>query len=469
MAAGQRPTGQIAGCFGCMFFGVFFASGAAIFPMVLIQVLRGDPDDNLQGKPPWEYLWVLFPLPFLAIGGGGLYHVWKNWGKEKESPERQKAAGRPAVGAAGGPVIQSRGPARVVAVMGDEYPTVPQVTAKPGQTLRHRLDMDDVPGCMAIGLGVLILICSGILTPLAWGTIPKLRDGLPAFGSETMIKAVFCGFLTLGLGLLIYNFFKQLFLAFLERPVVELSSHPLEPGERCQFFFSLGGHLRVKSLRVTVRCEEEASYRQGTDTPPRKPAVCSPRRSCTARTSRSTGRRSGPPAPGNPGRGHALVQGRSQQGHLEGRRRRRRRPLAGLQIQLPVYREPDPGEGWTVNDDTVTIRLDQENAAYVPGRHALGPVRVFRARHARRGRGGGVGRVAHRRQGRRGPGRPPFRAALGPGHGHVGVLPRPAVPYPTAEKPAQLRRRHRADRLGGARVRVLLPAVKSWWPRRPSG
>jgi hypothetical protein len=55
---------------------------------------------------------------------------------------------------------------------------------------------------------------------------------------------------------------------------VEISDHPLRPGEECRLFVSQAGRLKMNSLEVLLVCEEAATYRQGTDTRTETREVC---------------------------------------------------------------------------------------------------------------------------------------------------------------------------------------------------
>jgi hypothetical protein len=47
--------------------------------------------------------------------------------------------------------------------------------------------------------------------------------------------------------------------------IVEISHHPLVPGDEFEIFVSQTGRLRLKRLTVQLVCQEESFYRQGTD------------------------------------------------------------------------------------------------------------------------------------------------------------------------------------------------------------
>jgi hypothetical protein len=66
---------------------------------------------------------------------------------------------------------------------------------------------------------------------------------------------------------LVFLFVRQLLLTSGVGPtLLEVSDHPLFPGERYEVFLSQTGKLSLRSLELLVVCEEEATYRQGTDT-----------------------------------------------------------------------------------------------------------------------------------------------------------------------------------------------------------
>jgi hypothetical protein len=62
-------------------------------------------------------------------------------------------------------------------------------------------------------------------------------------------------------------FVRQLVVATTVGPTqLEISDHPLLPGETYQLHLSQSGRLRINRLEVELVCEEEATYRQGTNT-----------------------------------------------------------------------------------------------------------------------------------------------------------------------------------------------------------
>jgi hypothetical protein len=63
-----------------------------------------------------------------------------------------------------------------------------------------------------------------------------------------------------------YYFAQQMLLHTGIGPTsVEISDHPLVPGQTYQLFLSQAGRLNVRSLELLLVCEEETTFRQGTD------------------------------------------------------------------------------------------------------------------------------------------------------------------------------------------------------------
>jgi hypothetical protein len=150
-----------------------------------------------------------------------------------------------------------------------EAPTLPALAPGSGTTLSCRLSPREPAGCAVVGSLFLLLLCSGVLTPLAIYLARALPGGRlqgVAFTHGTItagIVALILGgmWLALFVGLV-----KHLLLWRLGQPVVEIAPHPLHPGEKYQLFLSQPGPLRLTAVSVTLVCEEEATYVQGTDT-----------------------------------------------------------------------------------------------------------------------------------------------------------------------------------------------------------
>jgi hypothetical protein len=72
-------------------------------------------------------------------------------------------------------------------------------------------------------------------------------------------------FTAIGIWSLVY-FIKELTLtAWIGPTNVEISAHPLLPGGTYDIYLSQSGHFKVKSLKASLVCLEETTFRQGTD------------------------------------------------------------------------------------------------------------------------------------------------------------------------------------------------------------
>jgi hypothetical protein len=235
-----KTTGRT--LFHYLFFGSFLFAGSLFFVVIAVTLARGDPEKSLQGAYPYKCLWILFPLPFIAVGAGGVLHHWR---------ERQRVDWSPEKSAADDPSSREEKP---------PYPTVPQITTHRGREWEHRLEARESPAFIAGCLVVLLLVCSGVLTPSVMGVLSARRAG--ADMSEGLPAIAF--FFTLAGGLfflfLLLHLLYQLRLWWVGIPVVELSAHPLRPGTSSDVVFSLPGPLRLRKLDVAILCEETAIY-----------------------------------------------------------------------------------------------------------------------------------------------------------------------------------------------------------------
>jgi hypothetical protein len=230
---------------GCALFAwgsVFFGAGLFCFVFILLSLVRGDPDDNLQGAYPWKCLWILFPLPFIVPGALVLRHAWRRRKTAGQSPERRKAA-EPDV----------------------EYPTVlapSQVSHSPGDELPVRLTPDLAPGWGVAILAGIMLLCSGVLTPLLVAVVNGLRAWDLEYVPVTGFFSLFVGIIWVLLAGVTVKEWREWRLG---HPVVELSGLPLYCGEPRELLVALPMPARFRRLRVAVVCEERVSWTEGSD------------------------------------------------------------------------------------------------------------------------------------------------------------------------------------------------------------
>jgi len=207
----------------------------------------------VRGYNWWVWLVFLVPVSFIVIGGGGLLYSVLHWGKSAE--RRAAMAGR----------TQRRDRFGANGGSGRKFPSVPDdsdITNSPGTKLRFRLPIGSSPGWILFGVLLACLFWNGIVGVFAWGALHGHLRGEP----DWLLSLCLIPFVLAGIGL-IFLFIRQLLLTTGIGPtLVEISDHPLRPGEECRVFVSQSGRLTVNSLEVLLVCEEAATYRQGTDT-----------------------------------------------------------------------------------------------------------------------------------------------------------------------------------------------------------
>jgi hypothetical protein len=205
-----------------------------------------DPDDPgrvvlVRGYSWLMYLFVLIPLAFIILGGAGMRYNWVRRGK---SPEQLASCGEPE-----GTQIANL------------YPYVPDINLErhPGSTLAFRLPLGSSPGCALLGIVFFTLFWNGITSIFVFFAIASHLHGEP----QWFLNCFIMPFVLIGL-VLILGVFRELLLMIGTRPAtVEISSHPLTPGETCRLHVAQHGLLRLSGCRVLVVCEEVAKFTEG--------------------------------------------------------------------------------------------------------------------------------------------------------------------------------------------------------------
>jgi hypothetical protein len=228
-----------------------------------------DPDDptrSVINRNPGGYLWWgLFPLPFLAVGVGGLLFVLKGAGKRKPSGERtggarslrpsQRSAPRESRSdAARSHGAQIRQAAKQWAASLDD--------ARP----RHGpLDLEPAVSPLIKILGTLFiaLFWNGIVSVFLFtGVFPGFRSG----NVEWITTLFMVPFVLVGLGLIGF-FFYTVLASFNPRPRLTLEDGHLTPGSRTGLSWQFAGSAgRLQKLTIELEGRESARYRRGTST-----------------------------------------------------------------------------------------------------------------------------------------------------------------------------------------------------------
>ncbi|MBN2578325.1 MAG: DUF3592 domain-containing protein [Pirellulales bacterium] len=205
----------------------------------------------VRGYSWWTILFLIVPAVFLFMGAAGLIFSVLHWGKsaERRAVRTQKAQQGDSSNGNGENV----------------YPSVPvrtDITNSPGTRLRYRLPIEASPGWAVFGMLLLVLLWNAGVAVMVCFAVGGHLSGGPDWP-----LTLFCiPFALVGL-FLIYVFFRKLLIATGIGPtLLEISEHPLYPGEEYQVFLSQTGRLKVNALTLSLVCEERATYQQGTNT-----------------------------------------------------------------------------------------------------------------------------------------------------------------------------------------------------------
>jgi hypothetical protein len=191
-------------------------------------------------------------VSFTLIGGGGVIYAVLQVGTsaERRSAMVQRAADM-------NPIQDGVGAQR-------DYPSIPRdanLTNSPGIRLAYRLPVTNAGTWVLFAATGFFLIWNTITTALVFVAARSHLSHDPNW----FLTAFVMPFVGIGLWAS-YYFVQQLLLHTGIGPTtLEISAHPLRPGQTYQLFLSQAGRLHVKSLDLLLVCEEETTYRQGTD------------------------------------------------------------------------------------------------------------------------------------------------------------------------------------------------------------
>jgi len=251
---GARRTGsKLLGSLGeAVFFGVLFLLGVVLSALFFSVESPGD-------EGFWVKVMVL--ASFILIGGSGLVLTVLDFGV---SPERRSAIRRKAADI---DLIKEAMPSS------REYPNVPpdaNLTNSPGIVLAYRLPASQSPAWRLLAASMFFVVWVVITGILLFVALQRL--GLDATGlahtenpSDWLLNLSLIPFFSVAVWSGRY-LWRQVRIHMGIGPTnVEVSDHPLRLGENYQIFLSQAGRLKVQSLEVILLCEEQATYRHGTD------------------------------------------------------------------------------------------------------------------------------------------------------------------------------------------------------------
>lgn len=218
-----------------------------------------DPDEPgtvvLERGFNW-WMWLLtllLPGALVAFGGSGLARAIHRWGRSEERcavPTRLTGILDPLAAAQ----RQSR-----------DHPGIPpcdDMTNSPGTVLSYRLPIESPESWSLLGLGLFALLWNTVLVLLAIGAGVDLLGGR----ADWWMLSLLVPFAAVGVAAIV-TFSRALLLATAAGTTqLEISAQPLRPGGSYDVLVAQGGTGDLESLTMTLELEEQATFRQGTDT-----------------------------------------------------------------------------------------------------------------------------------------------------------------------------------------------------------
>jgi hypothetical protein len=215
-----------------------------------------DPDDIKtvvlkQGYSWWLWLLaLLLPGALVAFGVTGLLQSLQSWGR---SEERQAVQFGRIFETFTSPPPETVG-----------FPTIPacdNLVNSPGTMLRFRLPTESPEAWSLIGAGLFSGLWNVVVILLAVNVGFDIAGGR----ANLWLLGLLAPFTIVGLAS-VALFFRQLFLITAIGPThVEISGHPLRPGNQYQVLLSQAGSVSFRKLELFLELEEQATFRQGTD------------------------------------------------------------------------------------------------------------------------------------------------------------------------------------------------------------
>lgn len=202
----------------------------------------------------WTWLLTLvLPGALIAFGTSGLVRTARRWNKSEEC----RAANRPLSGLLA--------PLPATPRTADDHPGVPaceDMVNSPGTMLRYRLPIESPESWRLLGFGLFAMLWNAVLLVLAIGAGLDLVGGrVDWFLLALLVPFGVVG--AIGIALLV----RGLVLATaVGTTQVEINEHPLRPGGRYELNLAQGGSGTFRGLEIAIAMEEQATFRQGTDT-----------------------------------------------------------------------------------------------------------------------------------------------------------------------------------------------------------
>ena len=246
---GSRLVGNLSEAL--FFFALFLLGSISLLALITLQIMHSTPEQlYISG---WGLgLRLLVVLSFLLVGAVGFVLTVLHTGT---SAERRAALAKR---------TEKFDLRKQRTLSDDQYPTIPSdsnMTNSPGTRLAFRLPIQHSRTLMFLISTAICIVSFGvtaILIVVAWSSF---AEGSP----DWLATVAAVPFAAIGVfaGL---KFVRQLSMYVSVGPTtVEISDHPLLPGEEYRIFLAQAGQLSIVRLRISLVCEEEATFHQGTD------------------------------------------------------------------------------------------------------------------------------------------------------------------------------------------------------------
>lgn len=250
---GSRRTGsRLAGSVGeAVFFGVLFLLGSVSLATVITTSFL-DPKPEMYRPGFGFWLMVVVMASFALMGGIGIILTVLHAGA---SVERRSALVKRAANI---DLISDALPTS------QEFPNVPRdadLTNSPGTELAYRLPTTSAPVWRLTLATSTFLLLTAINSALVVVVVQEHLNGHPDWFLTVFVVPL------LVTNAWVANYFlTELSVHARCGPTcVEISEHPLHPNKEYEIFVSQAGRLTIPILNVSLVCEEEATYSQGTD------------------------------------------------------------------------------------------------------------------------------------------------------------------------------------------------------------
>ncbi|MEE2642209.1 MAG: hypothetical protein VX768_16385 [Planctomycetota bacterium] len=252
---GHRQSGsrRIGGLSAVIIYSSILLIGLVLFATLLTyqigQASYDQPGYNASG------FWIRLAVTLLMMGIGGFQTI-NTILALSVSPERKSAI---SISASNLDITQAgRKPT-------EELPSVPRhefISNSPGVRLQHRLPVNNESLWFFFSITFLCFVLLGVASTLTVLVV----NGIIASGSINWVALGMVPIFVIGAIWAIFRFFAQMLeIAAVGPSNVEISQHPLHPGEAYSIFLYQSGLLKFRRIDLVLACFEHVTYQQGTD------------------------------------------------------------------------------------------------------------------------------------------------------------------------------------------------------------